>query len=277
MHQSHSPFRSSLKSSFKSSFASSSSSLSPSLSSSFAPSAYATSSLARASALTQASALRTFDRATLDTALSLNRLQALLDIFDRYLRLPNTPRAFSLYLAALLLVSAGATLYVSLAAKILETQVQLTRMEQQLATAEQQNGDLLWQIARDTNMQTLHTRIEAAGYIPVKEREYVTVSSDPLPLAAQPDAVAPVAHTLSAPAAQRAPSAWQAFFAQRWHTTPSIALPAVLPTALPATLRSSQVSLPAASDGNPAADRWRLWWEQTLARGAELVHQVAGR
>lgn len=278
MHPTRPPLQTPLKSSFKPSFASSSlasSSLAPAslapASPSFTPSAFATSSLTQASSFAHATApaQRAFDPSSFDPAASLNRLPALVDVFDRYLRLPNTPRAFALYLAALLLVSAGATLYISLAARILEAQVQIARMEQQLATVEQQNGDLLWQIARETNMQTLFTRISAAGYVPVKEREYVTVPADFAPAAAQPSPAGPdtsAAPALAAPpATQHPPAAWQAFFAQRWHAP------------LPATLTPRQVSLPAASGANPSADRWRLWWEQTVAHSAEFLQQASGR
>lgn len=269
MQPARSPFRTPLKSSFKPSFASSS--LAPS-SSSFTPSAFATSSLTRASALAQATApaaQRAFDPSSFDPAASFNRLQALVDIFDRYLRLPSNPRTFALYLAALLLVSAGATLYISLAARILEAQVQIARMGQQLAAVEQQNGDILWQIARETNTQTLFTRISAAGYVPVTEREYVTVPGAVASVAAQADPEAPAQAPAALPAAQHPPAAWQAFFAQRWHAPPS------------ATLTPRQVSLPAASDASPTPDRWRLWWEQTweqtAVRGAEFLQWAAGR
>lgn len=205
----------------------------------------------------------------LDPSASLSYPQAWFDIFDRYLRLPDNPRTFSLYLAALILVSAGATLYVSLSAKILQTRVQITRTEQELTTIEQQNGDLIWQIARDTNMITLHTRISAAGYVPIQKREYVQMAN-PAALVAQQSPAAPAARTLSPvaasqTAAQHPTAAWQAFFAQHWRATPA------------ATLTASQVSLPAASDVDPTADRWRRWWEQTVTRGVSFLHQFAGR
>ncbi len=201
-------------------------------------------------------------------SVSLSRLQALLDICDRYLRLPNNPRAFSLYLAALILVSAGATLYVSLSAQILQAEVQLTRGKETLATIEQENGDLLWKIARETNMNNLQERIAALGYVPVQEREYVVLAGDAAPLAAaaQPEPAAPVSLALSpAPDAQRPAAAWHTFFSTRWRAAPA------------ATLTASQVSLPAASDNDLAADQWRRWWEQTLARGASYVQQFTGR
>lgn len=255
-----------------SSFTSSSSSSLSSFSSTYTSSSFSSSSLRVASSpaalasrtLAPAVARAPFDQAGFDPAGSLSRLQSWLDIADRYLRLPAGPRAFLLYLAALIVVSAGATLYVALAAQILQAEVQLARLERQLAAVEQQNGDILWKIARETNMNHLHTRISAMGYVPVEKREYVVVDTHP----AAPTAHPALAGTLPAPvtpAAQRPPAAWQAFFAL--HSRPA-------PTPV---LTSSQVRLPRAADSDPTADQWRLWWQQTLDHGATTLKQLFSR
>lgn len=243
MHQTQSSFSSH---SFSSSFPSSPA-LSPALPSAL-PSAHAPS-----------------DPQGFDASASLGRLQPLVDILDRYLRLPDSPRAFFLYLAALILVSSGATLYVVIAAQILQAEVQVARLEQQLAGVEQQNGDILWKIARETNMAHLHARITALGYTPIQQREYIIVTEDAAPLAVQPQAE-PAPQVLSpASVAQRPPAAWQSFFAQRWRAASTPAL------------TTGQIRLPVASEADPAADTWRLWWEQTLDRSAAMLQQFAGR
>jgi len=187
-----------------------------------------------------------------------------LDIADRYLRLPAGPRAFLLYLAALIIVSAGATLYVALAAQILQAEVQLTRLERQLAAVEQQNGDILWKIARETNMNHLYTRISAMGYVPVEKREYVAVDTRPIAPAVQPT-LADTPPATTTPTAQRPAAAWQAFFTSRSRPAPT------------PVLTAGQVRLPRAADSDPTADQWRLWWQQTLDRGATTLTQWVSR
>ena len=196
-----------------------------------------------------------------DATTSLGRLQTLIDTLDRYLRLPTTPRAFFLYLVALILISAGATLYVVIAAQILQAEVQLARMEQQLATIDQQNGDLIWKIARETNMKNLHERILAAGYVRVEERAYMVVEADPDSPVTQAQPADPAPTT----AGQNTPEAWQSFFALRWRSAP-------MPD-----LSAAPIRLPESDTADPPADQWRRWWKELIDGSAAFLQQAAAR
>lgn len=214
-------------------------------------------------------ALPPFDSGALGPSVAtLGRLRQLLDLLDRTLRLPSTPRAFMIYLAALILVFAGATLHVFLAAQILQARVELRQLQHELAKLEEQNGDLAWQIARETNLGHLLERIMAQGYMPAPQREYHVVPAPPAvvdaaPLAAGPQQLASSAPSLDAPPAApaRNPLAeWEAFFRHQWRP----AQPE--PRAHPDQDLSSEPT-----GENAAGEQWRRWWQETLDQGATVV------
>ncbi|HXF64494.1 MAG TPA: hypothetical protein VNK95_22885, partial [Caldilineaceae bacterium] len=214
-------------------------------------------------------ALPPFDSGALGPSVAaLGRLRQLLDLLDRTLRLPSTPRAFMIYLAALILIFAGATLHVFLAAQILQARVELRQLQHELAKLEEQNGDLAWQIARETNLEHVLERIIAQGYMPASQREYHIIPAAPAIAdaaspAAAPQPLAAAASTLDdLPAASaRSPLAeWETFFRRQWRP----AQPE--PSAPPAP------DLASALTGEDAAgEQWRHWWQETLDRGAAVV------
>lgn len=208
-----------------------------------------------------------FDSGALGPSVAtLGRLRQLLDLLDRTLRLPSTPRAFMTYLAALILVFAGATLHVFLAAQMLQARVELRQLQLELAKLEEQNGDLAWQIARETNLDHLLERIIAQGYMPASQREYHVIPAPPAVADAEPAADAPqqlasAASSLDAPPATppRQPLAeWGNFFRLHWRPAQ--------PEPQPAQGLQSE---PAGE--NAVGEQWLRWWQETLGRGATVM------
>ncbi len=137
-----------------------------------------------------------FDQDADPTAPAWQGLAHLIDTLDRTLRLPSTPRAFMHYMAALILVFTGALLHVVIAAQVMAAKLELAELERQDALIEQQNGDLIFRIARDFNVIRLQEKAAGQGYVPATEREYVLIPTEPAPaMAAAP----------AQPAAQPAP------------------------------------------------------------------------
>jgi hypothetical protein len=234
-------------------------------------------------ALTPVPGLPSFDPSALDpSAVSFGRLQQWVDILDRYLRLPTTFRDFVIYLTGLILIVAGATLHVYMAAQILQAKYERQQLVQQLIKLQEQNGDLVWKIARETNMAQLQQRVLAQGYAPIETREYVYAAPEHAPLATQPSSVdtpsgptdalsaAAPARSLAAPASAARPplEQWEAFFAFQWHPTPP-----TVDSAARQTASREQASASSSSDSSagPATEPWGNWWRETLARGVKLL------
>ncbi len=233
-----------------------------------------------ASSQMSVAALPSFGADGLDQAqLSLNRLQQLINLLDSSLRLPNNPRAFMIYLLGLSIVFAGAFVHVLIAAQITQAEFKLTQLQEEYRIIEEQNGHIIFQIARDTNLMSLHARVTEQGYVPVQEREYVFVPADTLmdssaQASAEPNGVAQPAVSQSATVAQaNAPvnsanldaqtsigqfASWKEFFA--------------VSTDSSAALTRSNTG---ASIDTPAF--WSTWWEQTTARGSELIKEVSAQ
>jgi hypothetical protein len=231
-------------------------------------------------------ALPSFGADGLDQAqLSLNRLQQLINLLDSSLRLPNNPRAFMIYLLGLSIVFAGAFVHVLIAAQITQAEFALTKLQEEYRSIEEQNGHIIFQIARDTNLMSLHARVVEQGYVPVQEREYVFVPADTLldssalANAEQNKAAQP---TVSQPATAAQATAlmnsinsdaqtnigqfarWEEFFAVG--TNPNAAL---------TSASNTGVSNTGASIDTPAF--WSTWWEQTTARGSELIKEFSAQ
>jgi hypothetical protein len=224
-----------------------------------------------------------FDNDGLDPAqVSLNRLQQIIGFLDGTLRLPNNPRAFMVYLVGLAIIFAGAFMHVLIAAQIMQAEYTLSQLQEEFRAIEQQNGDIIFQIARDTNMARLQERVVAEGYVPVQEREYVFVPSEiaadtgilaagkvatPVKSVAQPTA-APTTATLSANQDSANQDTgqfarWEEFWNATWRSATS---PGVAASSSPSTsTNSSSIS------EQPAADFWSTWWEQATTRGAEVL------
>lgn len=123
-------------------------------------------------------------------------LAKIVDSLDHALPIPNDPHSFSIYFVALLLVVAGMMISVLLSAQILQSKVQLGELQNREEILERQNGELLWKIARATNLQQVQSRAIAQGYRPITKREYIGM---PLP-DAERDGLT-LAHSMEKPGA----------------------------------------------------------------------------
>lgn len=220
------------------------------------------------------------------TQASLNRLQQLIDLVDSTLRLPNSPRAFAIYLLGLLIVFVGAFLHVLVAAQIMQAEFTLAQLQEEYRSVEQQNGDLIFQIARSSNMARLHQEIASAGYVPVKDREYIFVSSPaiatdtlattPVTPATTELAAQPAEITAAAQPEQASPVArtnthgsqwvhWEEF----WRDTLGMS-----------AARTPELTLnaaPARASATTPNNFWAVWWEQASAQGEKLLEQIRGQ
>ncbi len=225
-------------------------------------------------------ALPSFGADGLDQAqLSLNRLQQLINLLDSSLRLPNNPRAFMIYLLGLSIVFAGAFVHVLIAAQITQAEFTLTKLQEEYRIIEEQNGHIIFQIARDTNLMSLHARVAEQGYVPVQEREYVLVPADTLmdssTLANTEPAVSQSATAAQATAPMNSANVdvqtgigqfarWEDFFAASTNSSAALT-----------TASNTGTSNTGTSTDTPAF--WSTWWEQTTARGSELIKEISAQ
>jgi hypothetical protein len=232
---------------------------------------------------------------------SLNRLQQIVGVLDSTLRLPNTPRAFAVYLLGLVIVFAGAFMHVYVAAQIMQAEFTLSQLREEYRSIEQQNGDIIFQIARDTNMARLYERVQATGYVPVQRREFIFVPNETLaeitpatknvsdePLAAKADNAEDNIATATEAALSVAPASslgttlggqvgrWQEFWdaTLRAATGSMAAGPNVNGSSAPSKANNG------AGDTHTSTatpNFWAVWWEQASEQGSKLLDQVRGR
>jgi hypothetical protein len=239
-----------------------------------------------------------FDQDGLDPQVSLNRLQQLIGVLDSSLRLPNTPRAFMIYLAGLAIVFAGAFLHVLVAAQIMQAEFTLSRLQEEYRAIEQQNGDIIFQIARETNMARLQERIIAQGYEPVRDREYIFLPSESL---ADVEMAESSTQANVAPGAASNQAAFTAFAApslpavnlpsinldgsqfarwgEFWNTTWRAASANAGVSAAPSSSTSSTTSIAAsrATVSSATPSSWTTWWEQVTDQGSKLLDQFGSQ
>jgi hypothetical protein len=229
---------------------------------------------------------------------SLNWLQQIIGVLDTSLRLPNTPRAFAIYLAGLVIVFTGAFMHVLMAAQIMQAEFRLNQLQQEYRTIEQQNGDILFQIARDSNMARLKERVVAHGYVPVQEREYVFIPTKSLTGSGTAAEITSQANT--GIRTDTSANNHTANSATSNHVTePAVAVPSSINMATTnleggqfarweefwnMTWRSATgASVNASSAANSAQTAnttpsfWSAWWEQATENGAKLLDQFRGR
>jgi hypothetical protein len=234
---------------------------------------------------------------------SLNRLQQLVDAIDSTLRLPNSPRAFAVYLLGLFIVFIGAFLHVLVAAQIMQAEFTLAQLQEEYRAIEQQNGDIIFQIARDSNMARLHQEIVRAGYVPVKDREYIFVpptfasgepgdtadtvaaTDDPALLAATPatmDAaqkaaiVAATQPDLAATNTRTNTSSGQwARWEDFWRNTLGLTARELAESQTASTSAITASTATSLSSATP--NFWAVWWEQASEQGAKLLEQIRGQ
>lgn len=173
---------------------------------------------------------------------SLGSARSAIAALDRLVPLPANLRTLTIYLVALLLVAAGMVLHVALAAQIQQVQVEIDTMKETHANIESQNAELIWEIARRSNLEQIQQAAYAQGYRPINRRQYVYVTAP--------------ASAVAAPAA----------------------VPAVVARTEPRRA-SSLVAAPALAVATPVPEgrQWAQWWQPWQERIAEAVATAIGR
>jgi hypothetical protein len=202
----------------------------------------------------------------------LSRFYATVAALDLGLRLPATPRALALYTLVIGIVCTALMLHVMLSAQIMQAEVRIHSLQSELDTINRQNDEILWQIARATNLTRIQERALALGYVPVRRR-YVEMPARPSlavattgvqATAAAPDAGALVQTTSAQPWVVSAVVAW-------WQSVkPSFDFGwATQPVTQPAAASAVDASA-AAVDATPS---WQAWWDHLLEQGAAKAQQ----
>lgn len=215
------------------------------------------------SAPLSAAALPSFDADGLDTQVSLNRLEQIIGFLDKSLRLPDNPRTFSIYLAALMVIFAGAFMHVLVAAQITQARYKLGELDQEYMVIEQENGDLIFKIADASNLARLYTQATAQGYGLPESREFVFLEPEVAALpAAEIAAVEPAPAPVEVPVDQAPLQSWRDFWLRTW-----------MPDAVqPAPSAATQTAV--AVDVGSAIT---TWWDQTTTRAGDLFEKLLGR
>jgi hypothetical protein len=148
---------------------------------------------------------------------SRNRLERLVQGMERSLPLPTSPRGYLLFLCWLILIVGGMSILALMSAQILETRVQLSRLSTQHTLIQEQNAELVWLIARETNLRHVKRRLADKGYVPLTQVEYVVIGGGSTITAASPASLAlgaelelPAATLSSALEVEPEPFVWSA-------------------------------------------------------------------
>jgi len=167
----------------------------------------------------------------------------LIDGLDRAIPLPSTPRTFLAYLAVLSIIAAGMLLQVSLSAQILQARVEVDRLLEVHDSIQSRNAELVWEIARRTNLEQIQQAAYAQGYRPITQRQYVFVPTEP--------------HVL--PAAVEA--------------APAPAVSAALPFDHDKPARAAATPMP---EGRDLAQWWQPWQERIETTATLLLERIFG-
>lgn len=89
------------------------------------------------------------------------------------LRLPDTLHAFLLFLMAVTVICGGLILHLLLAISILESQIELHRLDAEYRAIRRESTTLIWAISQETTLDRMQARALEAGYEPTFERRYV--------------------------------------------------------------------------------------------------------
>lgn len=89
------------------------------------------------------------------------------------LRLPDTMRAFWLFVLAVTVICVGLILHLLLAISILESRIELAQLDAEYRAVRRESTTLIWAISQETTLERMNTRALAAGYEPTFERRYV--------------------------------------------------------------------------------------------------------
>lgn len=104
--------------------------------------------------------------------------------------LPNSGRAFSIYLLGLSLLCGLLAFYIYLSVQILEAEHQLYGREATYHQVNQQNAEITWRVGRETSLARVQERALALQYEPAASRHYVQ-ASEPLAISFQPAVITP--------------------------------------------------------------------------------------
>lgn len=206
----------------------------------------------------------------------LGRFYATVAALDLGLRFPDTPRALAIYTLVIGIVCTALMLHVMLSAQIMQSEVRIRSLQSELDTINRQNDEILWQIARATNLTRIQERALALGYVPIRTRQYVVMSAQPsLTLAATGMGMTAAATNTGAPIQVTPAQPWVvSAVAAWWHsvrpnfdftwTTPPVAQPAAAASDTPGDLTGAT---------GDATQSWQAWWDHLLAQGAAKAQQ----
>jgi hypothetical protein len=196
----------------------------------------------------------------------LRRIAALIAELERTFSLPQDFRGFAIYTSGILLICTGMLIHIFLSAQILEAEYTIAQQKKQLQSIEQRNGELIWQIARESNLDRIEDRVKALGYLPITQREYVVIPSQVTEPMVSAAAVIPVVEVVQdAPAAANPWSSqlsdWGALFTADTR-------PARASGRTPALPQTNTVSAQGAT-----RQQWKVWWEEVRAAGDSFSQQ----
>jgi hypothetical protein len=110
-----------------------------------------------------------------------SRLERMVHGIDRSLPLPTTPRGYLLYLCGLILITGGMGILTLMSAQILEAKAHLRQLTAEHEKLQQSNSELVWLIARESNLERIQRRLAGKGYVAVTDVEYVVLGgAEPL-------------------------------------------------------------------------------------------------
>jgi hypothetical protein len=246
-----------------------------------------------------AAALPSFDPDTLSP--TRNRIARIIGFLDNSLRLPDNPRAFGLYLVALLVIFIGAFLHVLMAAQIMQTRYTLSSLEREHVNLERENGNLVYVISTYLNQGRLYTEAGNQGYITPELRTFVVreapavaqslpetatatsagVTATEIAVVAEADTTLPIRPAPAAqPDAERAVwQSWGEFWVRMWRPATRADQPVATQPA-PDRLSGSRADAPGelpAAFLQEANARLTTWWQQSTTRAELLFEQMVGR
>lgn len=94
------------------------------------------------------------------------------------LRLPDTWQAFLLFTLAVIIACVGMILHLQISTTILQDKVRLQALQAEEQVIAEQNANLVWAIAQETELMSVKTRATALGYKPALQRNYIIIPGD---------------------------------------------------------------------------------------------------
>lgn len=94
------------------------------------------------------------------------------------LRLPDTWQSFLLFTVSIAVACVGLLLHLQLSTTILQEKFHLNALQQEEQVIAEQNANLVWAIAQETELGNVKTRATALGYKPALQRNYLIVPDD---------------------------------------------------------------------------------------------------